>query len=50
MTVEDRLAYLEEIMEVIMDDPALRHKIIVAKLKKEVKPSTIVYEIKANYQ
>ena len=31
MTVEERLAQLEEIIEIMMDDPVLRHKIAVAK-------------------
>lgn len=50
MTVEERLAHLEKLMEILMDDPALRHKIVVAELmaKRSKNPTRI--EIKANYQ
>jgi hypothetical protein len=50
MTVEERLAQLEEIIEIMMDDPTLRHKIAVAKLMANRNKNPTRIEIKANYQ
>jgi TusA-related sulfurtransferase len=50
MTIEERLAHLEEIIEILMDDPAVRHKIVVAKLMAKRNKNPTKIEIKANYQ
>jgi hypothetical protein len=50
MTVEERLAKLEALMEVLMDDPAVRHKIEVARLIAGRNMNPLMFEIKANYQ
>ena len=50
MTVEERLAKLEAIIEVLMDDPAVRHKLEVAKLMSGRNLNPLRFEIKANYQ
>jgi TusA-related sulfurtransferase len=50
MTVEERLAQLEEIIEIMMDDPAVNHKITVARLMAKRNKNPIRFEIKANYQ
>lgn len=50
MTVEERLAKLEAIVEVLMDDPVVRHKIEVARLMAGSNKNPIHFEIKANYQ
>ena len=50
MTVEERLAQLEEIIEILMDDPAVKHKIAVARLMAKRNKNPIRFEIKANYQ
>jgi hypothetical protein len=50
MTVEERLTQLEEIIEILMDDPTLRHKIVVAKLMANRNKNPTRIEIKANYQ
>lgn len=50
MTIEEQLEKLETIMEVLMDDPAVRHKIEVARLMSGRNMNPIRFEIKANYQ
>ena len=50
MTIEERLAKLEAIIEVLMDDPAVRHKLEVAKLMSGRNLNPLRFEIKANYQ
>lgn len=50
MTIEERLAQLEEIIEILMDDPAVRHKVTVAKLMANRNKNPTRIEIKANYQ
>lgn len=50
MTKEERLAKIEAIIEILMDDPAVRHKIEVARLKQGINQNSIRFEIKANYQ
>jgi TusA-related sulfurtransferase len=50
MTVEERLTQLEEIIEILMDDPAVTHKITVAKLMANRNKNPTKIEIKANYQ
>lgn len=50
MTVEERLAKLEALVELLVDDPAIRHKIEVARLKAGSNKNPLRFEIKANYQ
>jgi hypothetical protein len=50
MTVEERLAKLEAIIEILMEDPAFRHKIEVARLMSGSNKNPIHFGIKANYQ
>jgi hypothetical protein len=44
------LAKLEAIIEILMEDPAFRHKIEVARLMSGSNKNPIHFEIKANYQ
>lgn len=50
MTVEERLAKLEAIVELLIDDPTFRHKIEVARLMSGRNTNPLKFEIKANYQ
>jgi hypothetical protein len=50
MTVEERLAQLEKLMEILMDEPAMQHKIAVAELMSKRSKNPTRIEIKANYQ
>ena len=50
MTVEERLAKLEAIVELLIDDPAIRHKIEVARLQAGSNKNPLRFEIKATYQ
>jgi hypothetical protein len=50
MTVEERLAKLEAIVELLLDDPVVRHKIEVARLMSSSNKNPLRFEIKANYQ
>jgi len=50
MTVEERLAKLEAIVELLIDDPVIRHKIEVARLMSGSNKNPLRFEIKANYQ
>jgi len=50
MTVEERLSKLEALIEILMSDPAVRHKVEVARLMAGSNKNQIHFEIKANYQ
>ena len=50
MTVEERLSKLEALIEILMSDPAVRHKVEVARLMAGSNKNPIHFEIKANYQ
>ena len=50
MTLEERVEKLETIVAILMDDPAVRHKIEVARLQAGRNKNPITFEIKANYQ
>lgn len=49
MTTEERLERLEQLLEILMDDPAVRHKIAVAKLQAGRNKNPLMFEIKPNY-
>ena len=50
VTIEERVEKLEAILEILMDDPYVRHKIEVARLQAGRNKNPITFEIKANYQ
>jgi hypothetical protein len=49
LTTEERLTRLEQIIEILMEDPAIRHKLEVAKLQAGRNKNPITFEIKPNY-
>ena len=50
MSTEERLAKLEALFEILMDDPVVRHKIEVARLTSRRNKNPLTFEIKPNYQ
>lgn len=50
MTLEERVKKLEAILEILMEDPAIQHKIVVAQLMAGRNKNPITFEIKPNYQ
>lgn len=50
MTLEERLAKLEAIVELLMDDATIKHKIEIARLQSGRNKNPLLFEIKPNYQ
>ena len=50
VTLEERVQKLEAILEILMEDPMLQHKIVVAQLMAGRNKNPITFEIKPNYQ
>ena len=50
MTLEERVKKLEAILQILMEDPTIQHKILVAESMAGRNKNPILFEIKPNYQ